>query len=351
MIAKIEARVPAVVDLAAGAPALLFLSRGLLWSCAHHMLRVYAGSRLLRRCFQEAQSALLKGPRGWLLPGVAINLKQVGWKYPPITVDELEIRLQLNLIIKMSEHPFARIHAELKEAVYAESAPLSPFLSEWFQNCAYTSLMRLVGVGVRHNYLEIRDDGRIRIRSSIRSIQTSRAAFGKLVSLWLSQPGEALELGPSIIWRWLRLKFLRLWGESWDSALWLGRVIDYLRKMSALVPLRCFNAYLRLLTGGVYLHPSDSNAVARGCLLVRGCGGQNDVEHYACSSCWKTGPIANKFPAWLNLLPPRSRQPDAAGCRGRAFVAYYVVKALNFARHLQPEDRPDHAITYVMMYR
>ena len=94
-----------------------------------------------------------------------------------VRFSELHVQLHLALILRMPSYPFAKTCKELREAEYAYPAPLNPFLSEWLQNGAYSCIMSNVGSGVRLNFIDVREDGRIRVRSSICDIRTSQVNF------------------------------------------------------------------------------------------------------------------------------------------------------------------------------
>ena len=214
---KILARVLTVAELGVGAPALPFLAKGPLWACAHHQLAVYTPDSVLDSAFRKAQAHLMKGPPGWLTWDIAICLGEFGWRFPPLSVRELGVRLQLSLLLRMSSHPFARRYGHIKQAVFNDDAPLMPFLWGWAMNGAYGCLNATLEQGVLHNFLAITPSGCVRVRSAIRDTKMNKKAFTSNVRQWMSLPGEPLALSNHAVMAWLRRRVIRVWGPQLDS--------------------------------------------------------------------------------------------------------------------------------------
>ena len=69
---KLQARADALDLLRIGAPALLGISKSLLWSIAHHALAMFKVDAELEACFRKLVAFLVKGPQQWMTHCVAI---------------------------------------------------------------------------------------------------------------------------------------------------------------------------------------------------------------------------------------------------------------------------------------
>ena len=347
---KIAHRTPTVRDLGVGAPALLFLAKGLLWACASHQLAMYSADASLAQAFRSAQSSLLRGPPGWMNHGVSINLKELGWSHPPIDVRELEVK-QLSFILRKLDHPFVRRFMEIREAVFSDEAPLKPFLGGWAMHGAYASLNAIIEQAVRHNVFSVGSSHMLRVCSGLRDIQSSRKAFLKMLATWLSCPDEPRACASHIVWSWLHKRLVRTWGDSVVSYRFVCRVRDYLISIGKQCPPRHHNAALRLLTGGVHLYSIEEEAFERHCLLVRGCLGENSLDHYARSACWHHHSLACNVRPSLSLFAILGTPVTRARARALGSLAYLLVKALNWARSVRCEYRPLNCVLHCARYR
>ena len=348
---KIRQRIPAVTDLAVGAPALMYLAKGLLWSCAAHQLTLYQSDAVLEAVFKAAQAELMRGPKGWMNYAVSINLRELGWLHPPVPVRSLALRLQFAFVLRKAAHPFLQRFDAIKSAVINDDAPLIPFLRGWALHGAYASLKQVIDLAVNNNVASLDRHGQIRVSSRIRELQMSRAAFIKVIDSWIRSPGEPLAYSSQIVWTWLARRMAKTWGSPWDRHRSVGRARDYLIFVSRLCPPREHNALLRLLTGGVYLWSVQEELFERHCMLVKGCLGENSLDHYVRSRCWHHSSLSLRHPISLCLLDIIMMQPTSVRARAVAKLAYTLVKALNLARHLAEEKRPLNMVLHCALYR
>ena len=330
---------------------MLFLAKGLLWACAAHQLTLYDGDAVLDGTFRHVTAELIKGPRGWANYSVCINLGELGWRFPPVPVRSLSLQLQFAFVIRMASHPFLQRYDAIVDAVFNDDAPLAPFLGGWARNGAYACLSRTIQQAVAHNFVSLTSDKRIQISSRLREIQLSRRTFQKIIASWIRTPGEPLAYSSQIVWSWLVGRMAKIWGPEWNSHRRVGRVREYLVRVSRVCPPREHNALVRMVTGGVSLWNPLDEVYERQCLLVKGCGGENSLEHYARSRCWHDRSLLVRHCISLSLLDILTTQPTTVRARAAANLAYMLVKAINFVRTTPVERRPANAVLHCARYR
>ena len=290
VIEKMEARVARIDALRLGFPAALGLSRIVLWAIVHHYLSLYAPDDCLRRAFNKVYSFLVRGPPKWLPYGVAIHMRQWGWKVAPPSLDALSCRLKLFCLIRLGHVNFPALWQRMYDAHLDLEASLLPISRDWMFRSSVAALHDLERLAVLGN-LVARDDDRLVMRSRLREVIPKPKAREKLLLAWLSSDSMPLAHGREALNAWLARRIA--WNSEWDSHRMLVRLTTLLVRVAKLSPLRHTNAVLRIITQGIVLNTKESGD--HGCILSKTCGGNNTHGHYVGSACWCSPRLGRRF--------------------------------------------------------
>ena len=296
IIEKMEDRVARIESMRLGMPAAWGLARVVLWSVAHHTLNLHNPDDDFVRAFQGLYRFMAKGPSNWLPHGVAVHLRQLGWKIAPPSLLGLSMRLKLFTLVRLGDVDLPSLWQRAHDAHHDMEAYLLPLSKDWLDNSAITALLDVERRAILGN-LVTRRDGVLRVRTCLREGLQTRSARDKLLYTWLALQGNPLADGQGIIYSWLSRRIA--WNSAWDSHRSMLRVLALLRRVMRLCPLRVANAVLRLVARGVVLTTRAQDECR--CILSRTCGGSHTHDHYVKSVCWATPRIMRRFASVLPL--------------------------------------------------
>ena len=342
---KLRARADALDLLRVGAPALLGISKSLLWSIAHHSLAMFRVDSELEVCFRRLVAFLIKGPPQWLPHSVAIHLDKLGIRSPPPLVAELAFRLQVRALLRRNAWPLIRIDSRIRGLVFGDSAPLLPYLASWYQQSAHSNLMEVFRVASLHG-LMTEEAGYVVARSKLQKTLVNKVHFCKLLRSVLSSEEGVLSNGANIIHDWLLRRVTRVFGRSFSCNVRVSCIMAHLKLLSKKAPPRVVNAAIRVVSDGIVLQPPEG--LCHDCLLCVACGGRNQIQHYVSSLCWRNGLIMKRHPRGSNFVKVLSHQPSVSTTTDWGWTCFWLVRAINFAR-CSPHWYPN-AVEYILRY-
>ena len=214
IIEKMEDRVARIELMRLGMPAAWGLARVVLWSVAHHTLNLYAPDDEFVRAFQGLYRFMAKGPSNWLPHGVAVHLRQLGWKIAPPSLLGLSMRLKLFTLVRLGEVDLPSLWQRAHDAHHDMDAYLLALSKDWLDNSAIIALLDVERKAILGN-LVTRRDGVLRVRTCLREVLQTRSARDKLLYNWLALQGNPLADGQGIIYSWHSRRIA--WNSAWDS--------------------------------------------------------------------------------------------------------------------------------------
>ena len=327
-------------------PAAWGLARLAVWSVAHHTLSLYDPDPAFLHAFQGLYKFLSRGPRNCLPYGVAVHLRQLGWKTAPPSLSGFSMRLKLFTLIRLGHVDLPSLWHNMREAHLHLDAALLPLSKMWLEQSAVAALMEVERRAILGNLVN-RRDGSLLPRTCLREVLYSHAAREKLLYTWLSAHGNPLADGQEIIRSWLARRIA--WHPMWDSNRNMLRILGLLSRVVRLCPLKAANAFLRLVANGVVLSTRNPGEIT--CILSRSCYGSHMHGHYLGSMCWATHRILRRCAQVLPLdqYMVRSSLSDA-DVKKLGSIAYHLVRAINVSRSLNSDDRSEAPVEHSLLY-
>ena len=330
VIKKLETRAAIMTIVPFGAPALIRLARNLLWSITHHVMAVMMPDACLEATFERLCCSLFRGPSGWLSPKARRALSLIGWASLPPQVAELSFRLRVRAVIRHPDWRTIGAFERAKEGFAREDQLLVPFLGDWFRNSLTFALGETARVGILHGFFCLSDDGAsVSVGPRLQRCLWNPKARARLLFEALVKDGAISPPMGHELRAWFLKRSPRVLGSEWSSLRRLERVMHHIRLAAKTVPPRAINAFTRLmLDGGLLQSPG---IIERKCLLCCVCGGENLLCHYVYSRCWH-GTISSRYPLGVNIPLALTRPPSRELSGQIAWVAFWLVKSLNWAR-------------------
>ena len=343
IILKMRTRTLGIQELQLGMPAMLGLAKIVVWSIAAHTLSLYSPSKTFMSAFHAMYAFLVKGPPGWLPYHIAVHLPVLQWKHAPPHAFALSMKLQLQLLVRLSGLDVPAMYGEVCDAHLHDDACLLPLTKQWAMNSSLASLTEVERRATLGNLCS-RRNGVLLLRSQLRilSSRPQSTQARRILYDWLVKQGP-LGGGDQVIRVWLAGR--TRWNSDWDSYAGLARLMRLLSAVFKLCPPRHSNAVLRLATRGIVMTTIDDETR---CILSGSCGAGHDHQHYFGSSCYVTPRLARQFPGCFPLKMAFRRSIQQNHVRELGKVAYVVVRALNLSRNTA--HRPPFVVEHVLLH-
>ena len=226
--------------------------------------------------------------------------------------------------------------------VRSDDAALSPPLLTWLESSTLTSLEHAARAAVHGGLLSYHSSGSLRLKSRLERALGSKGVFAKMLRRMLEEPGQMLDGGGAIAGQWLDRRVNRCHGQRFASFCLVGKYIRHMQIVGRHGPPKLLNAMLRLLTGGVVLSGGENR-----CLLCSGCLGANSVSHYASSLCWLGPSLRRMFSVRFTVMQRLACTPQKEATLKTAWMCYWLVQGINFARNVGSASRPALSAEYV----
>ena len=347
-LSRIRERVHVIDSLELGAPAALWLSRLVLWSCCHHTLSVRPPDAEVLRMFRETARLLLRGPRGWLHDAVIFQMHQLGWPmsvpHPQALFFELSFRLLCRLSCGVDVCGWKR---SIESALCNAALPLRPRVLAWAHSSSIFSLAS--SLNVARQLKLIRVVGRDPIRFELTALPGEPRARQRLfrqtiLNHVLTEEG----LAANALALWFAKRLTRVLGHP-PLASVVQILLDRLCALRSRVRPSRVNAVLRLLTDGVVLDRRLGGQMT--CILTSSCGGEHAVNHYLFSECWHTPRLRRALPKAFPLYAVlSSRHSEIRSVVSAVEICFSLVSALNMCCHSE-HVLPSHPVEYAFLYR